>query len=390
MRDRSPDQSELAAMQRELADTRAELDERRRRDAARTRLDAVAGALIGDLDPESILERAERWATAVLGRPCTILREPPDLDDGAVPLGGDDPSAWLRLGDQSRSDEDDELVRSVADQIGRALEAANRMTTQADALRRLESSLLPDALLPVPGLQIASRYVPAPGSHDVSGDFYDAVRVGEGVTLIVGDVQGKGIEAATLTSLARHTLRAGAFARQKPGELLRQLNRALLYGHEEQLAAGDDRLLKFVTAAVACLEPRADDPETFDLTVVRAGQPPPLIVRSDGNFDPVEPRGVLLGVCEEPTFEEARATLTTGDTLVLYTDGVIEQRVSADRAMSEQRLGQLVRNRRGVVDAEAIAQLIEDTVRLVAPDEVRDDVAILVACVTRGAQLASR
>jgi serine phosphatase RsbU (regulator of sigma subunit) len=109
-----------------------------------------------------------------------------------------------------------------------------------------------------------------------------------------------------------------------------------------------------------------------------------LVVRSDGRFEAIEPKGVLLGVCADPVFQELTATLTVGDTLVLYTDGVIEQRAAAGKAMSEQQLGMLIRNRRGVVDAEAIAQLVEDTVHLVAPEDVRDDVAILVACVNRG------
>jgi sigma-B regulation protein RsbU (phosphoserine phosphatase) len=278
--------------------------------------------------------------------------------------------------------DNDATPTSLADRIDRARAAARRVGTQIDGMRQLERSLLPAALLPVPGLQLASRYVPAKGSHEVGGDFYDAVRTDASVTLIVGDVQGKGIEAATLTSLARHTLRTGALMGASPAELLAQLNQALLYGQEEQLVSGRDRLLRFVTAAVAHLAPTNDDGQ-FIVTVARAGQPPPLIVRSDGRFETLEPKGVLLGVCERPEFEQVNAQLEVGDTLVLYTDGVIEQRVDAAKAMSEQQLGMLIRNRRGVVDAEAIAQLVEDTVHLVAPEDVRDDVAILVACATR-------
>jgi serine phosphatase RsbU (regulator of sigma subunit) len=91
---------------------------------------------------------------------------------------------------------------------------------------------------------------------------------------------------------------------------------------------------------------------------------------------------MLLGVSEDPAYIEAVNRFAVGDTLVLYTDGVIEQRGGASNALSEQHLGMLVRNRRGVIDAEAIAQLIEDTVHLVAPEHGRDDVAILVACAT--------
>jgi serine phosphatase RsbU (regulator of sigma subunit) len=161
---------------------------------------------------------------------------------------------------------------------------------------------------------------------------------------------------------------------------LHRVNRALLYGQEEQLHAGRDPVLRFVTAAVARVTPAADG--GFDIVVARGGQPPPLIVRGPGTVETLEPRGVLLGVHPSPVFDEVQAHLDVGDTLVMYTDGVIEQRGDARQPFSEHHLGMLVRNRRNVVDAEAIAQLIEDTVHQMARDRVRDDVAVLVACVT--------
>ncbi|MEY2403904.1 MAG: hypothetical protein QOD38_1455 [Acidimicrobiaceae bacterium] len=375
-------ETDVEAMTRELTQLRAEVDERQRRDEERDRFDAISRALLGELDPAEVQDRAERWATAALGRPCTIVVEQPD-DETALPLGTAVPVAWLTIDGSSLGGDDDAAARAAADRIGRALEAAQRVSNQARAMRTLEHSLLPAALLPIPGLQLAMRHVPAQGAHDLSGDFYDAVRTGDTTTLIVGDVQGKGVEAATLTSLARHTLRAGALDGQRPAELLRHLNTALLYGQEEQLAGGHDQILRFVTAVAARVEPHEDGSPGFTLTIARAGQPPPIIVRGDGRFEPVEPAGVLLGVTERPEFEEATTDLAIGDTLVLYTDGVIEQRGGDGHAMSEQHLGMLVRNRRGVIDAEAIAQLIEDTVHLVAPEDIRDDVAILVACATR-------
>jgi sigma-B regulation protein RsbU (phosphoserine phosphatase) len=361
--------ADVAAMRRELDELRAELDQRRRRDDERERFDAISKALVGELDPAAVLDRAERWAIAALGRTCRIVVEPPN-EETALPLGLGEPVAWMTIDGPSLGPDDDAAARVVADRVGRALDAAYRMATQAQAKGTLERSLLPDALLPVPGLQLASRHLPAQGNNDVSGDFYDAIRTGDAVTLIVGDVQGKGIDAATLTSLARHTLRAGALQGHRPAELLGHLNTALLYGQEEQMAGGRDHVLRFVTAAAARLEPSDDGTPGFSLTVARAGQPPPIVVRGDGRFEPIEPRGMLLGVAEIPEFEEATTTFAVGDTLVLYTDGVIEQRGDTGNALSEQHLGMLVRNRRGVIDAEAIAQLIED------------DVAILVACAT--------
>jgi len=354
----------------------AELEQARRATRARERLDAVTDALIGETDPDAVLDVAERWVTAALGRPCTVAREEPDDTAGCIALPPDgEPVAWLCIGGDALDEDDRAAADMLAARVGRALRASVSVTGRWEGFRTLERSLLPEAMLSIPGLQLASRYLPARGAHEVGGDFYDAVRAGEALTLIVGDVQGKGVEAATLTSLARHTLRAGAMAGQSPATLLGHLNTALLYGQAEQLRSGHDLLLRFVTAAVARITPKGDG---FEVRVARAGQPPPIVVRSEGRFEPLEPRGVLLGVADAPVFEERTVDLAVGDTLILYTDGVIEQR-NTGRAFSEQHLGMLVRNRRTVVDAEATAQLIEDTVHLVAPENVRDDVAILVA-----------
>jgi serine phosphatase RsbU (regulator of sigma subunit) len=380
------DEAHIADLEQRVDQLRSELEGQHRRALAGKLLDDLTSALVGELDPELIVREVERWVTDSLGRSCSIRRRPP-VEDGTgvvpnlalcVPLERDEgPMGWLCVDGPELEPDDKALIDEAADRGGRALAAAMSVARRSQVLRTLERSLLPEALLPLPGLQLASRYLAAPGAHDVGGDFYDAVRLDDRVTLIVGDVQGKGVEAATLTSLARHTLRAGALAGREPAELLGQLNNALLYGQAEQLHAGKDPVLRFVTAVVARID---RTPEGFSVRVARAGQPPPVIVRGAGTFEHVEPRGVLLGVCQDPVFEEARVDLRIGDTLILYTDGVIEQR-DTRRSFSERHLGMLVRNHRNVVDAEATAQLIADTVHLVAPDKVRDDVAILVACV---------
>ena len=250
-----------------------------------------------------------------------------------------------------------------------------RFEEQIEMRSTLERSLLPEALLPVPGLQLASRYLPAAHGQQVGGDFYDAVRTGNGTALIIGDVQGKGVEAATLTSLARHTLRAAALAGAGPAAMLGQLNRALLYGQAEQDVAGTGGAPRFVTAAVAVLTAAGDG---FDVVLARGGQPPPLVVRWSGDIELFEPGGLLLGVTDDPTFELAHTHLGPSDTLVLYTDGVTEQR-APEIAFDEQQLGLLVRHRLQAIDADAIAQAILDTVLLVAPEGSRDDIALLVA-----------
>ncbi|HEY2813120.1 MAG TPA: PP2C family protein-serine/threonine phosphatase [Acidimicrobiales bacterium] len=380
-------QTRIDELERRIDELTAELEHQRTLAAQRSHLDALNDALLGALDPELVVETTQRQLGDALRRTCVVLRDSRNDAPAALPFEhalcvaigtADVPMGWLCVAGPELNADERVLAGEAADRVGRALAAALVVSGRSHVLGTLERSLLPDALLPLPGLQLASRYLPATGAHDVGGDFYDAVRHGDRITLIVGDVQGKGAEAATLTSLARHTLRASALADHAPAALLEHLNTALLYGQAEQLHAGQDPLLRFVTAAVATLEPVEGG---FLARVARAGQPPPVIVRSAGTFQHVEPKGVLLGVCQDPVFEEESIELAEGDTIILYTDGVIEQR-HAMNPFSERHLGLLVRNRRNVVDAEATAQLIEDTVQLITHDDVRDDVAILVACVT--------
>ncbi len=270
---------------------------------------------------------------------------------------------------------------AVLDLRHELLEVTEVAGTERRTREWLERSLLPEALLPVPGLEIGSRYLPGASSTEYAGgDFYDAVRRGNQVTLIIGDVQGKGLEAATLTSLARHTLRSSALRGLEPAAVLNELNDALLYGQAEQAASGGDHPPRFVTAAAATFTPTASG---FDVVIARAGHPPPIVVRSRGEIELVEPRGILLGVQPRPRIDEASIHLEHADTVLLYTDGVTEHRSGAPH-FDERQLGLLVRNRRDASRAESIAQLVLDTVLLVAPAEQRDDIALLVATVTKG------
>jgi sigma-B regulation protein RsbU (phosphoserine phosphatase) len=199
--------------------------------------------------------------------------------------------------------------------------------------------------------------------------------------LVVGDVQGKGVEAATLTSAARHTLRAAALAGAGPASMLEQLNEALLYGQSERLVAtAGEPSIRFVTAAVVALTPIEHG---FQAVVASGGHPPPLVIRPSGTVEQVRIEGVLLGVFADACYREKTVELGRSDIVVLYTDGVTEQRTQPD-LFNEAQLGRLVRNMRTAehVDAEAAAQLILDTVVGLNPREVRDDIALVVARVT--------
>ena len=268
-------------------------------------------------------------------------------------------------------------VELLAEPAARALAHALRFAGEAHASWTLQESLLPRAILPVPGLDLATRYLAATEGQAVGGDFYDVVRRPDGTALLmVGDVQGKGIEAAALTSTARHTLRTAALAGDSPAEMLARVNEALLYADAERVTAAGAPTVRFVTASVVALTPRADG--GFDGVVASGGHPPPLHIRPDGEIEQLTVEGPLLGVFPDAAFHERRLTLALADVLVLYTDGVTERRHQPE-LFDERQLGRLVRNQLGARRADAVAQLVLDTVVDLSPRDARDDIALVVA-----------
>jgi serine phosphatase RsbU (regulator of sigma subunit) len=336
---------------------------------------ALAEQLVGVTDIEQVAAALTRHVVPDVATGCRLLR----TDGGAVgadlrvPASGFPAVAYTGLGD------DPDRIELATELAQLALQAAATcIDVQGELFARqvLERSLLPQALLPTVGLEIGSRYRPAGGRTALAGgDFYDVVRRDGEAVLIVGDVQGKGIEAAAVTSVARHTLRAGALRGLPPAQLLSLLNDVLLYGFEEQRFAGELPAPRFLTAVVAHLRP---DPRGFKVTIGRAGHQPPVVVRRDGTAELFQPEGALLGVVEDVHLDHAETYLGLGDTLLLYTDGVTEQRDSAN-PFDEHSLARLVRGRSDVNTADEIAGLILETVLLVTRTHQRDDVALVVA-----------
>ncbi|MGX1885654.1 PP2C family protein-serine/threonine phosphatase [Streptomyces sp. NPDC055287] len=220
---------------------------------------------------------------------------------------------------------EEELLRSrkAADEARKQAEA-DRARLQ-DALAVLQQSLLPAALPPVPGVQTGAYYHTASPDR-LGGDFYDVFPVdGRRFAFFLGDVCGKGPQAAAVTSLTRYTLRAAALHDPDPVSALSTLNKVL----QERYTGGDPR---YCTAIFGVLEP---DPATGRVAVLLAsgGHPPALILRADGTADFLPtPGGLLVGVLPAPHFATAATTLTPGDTLLLYTDGLTEARTGEDRA----------------------------------------------------------
>ncbi|MDK1475847.1 SpoIIE family protein phosphatase [Streptomyces sp. 549] len=199
-------------------------------------------------------------------------------------------------------------------------------------LATLQQSLLPPVLPEVPGLEVAAQYHIASADH-LGGDFYDLFSLGDGrFGFFLGDVCGKGPEAAAVTSLARYTLRAAAVHDGDPVVVLSTLNTVL----SERYSGGDPRYCTTVFGVLQALEPGGD---RFEVTVASGGHPPAIVTRGTGAAEYLPtPGGVLVGIFPDAGFTAARTVLGPGDTLLLYTDGLTEARTPAGRFGDEALL----------------------------------------------------
>ena len=217
----------------------------------------------------------------------------------------------------------------------------------------------------MPGLAAAVRFRPAGENIELGGDFYDLFKARDGgVAALIGDVQGKGPDAAAVTALARHTLRAAAAYEHSPSAVLTLLHRAL----REQRS--DDR---FITVAYAHMQVAV---EHIRLELACGGHPLPLIVHPDGSVDAVGRLGTLLGTDIDPLLADVTVELEMGDVLVLYTDGVTEVRRHRTEVFGTNELTELLRTCGGL-GPDAVAERVEAAVLAASDGRLRDDVAIL-------------
>jgi PAS domain S-box-containing protein len=258
------------------------------------------------------------------------------------------------------------LFQDLARRAALALDNARLYEERDQVARTLQRSLLPGALPDIPGVELAGRYVAAGEGNEVGGDFYDCFPTGGGDwALVIGDVCGKGAEAATLTALARYTVRAAAQHTSRPRAILLELNEALL---RQQLG------YRFCTVLYVSLTPRDGH---VSACVATGGHPLPMVVRGDSTVETVGSPGSLVGILEDPDVTEKSVELAPGDALVLVTDGVTEA-TAADRATGPDRLAALLSGYAGS-GAEAIAEAVERDAIEAQDGAPRDDVAVLVA-----------
>ncbi|MDQ3096301.1 MAG: serine/threonine-protein phosphatase, partial [Actinomycetota bacterium] len=261
------------------------------------------------------------------------------------------------------AEEAEVAAKSSAELAASLLESSERLAVLA---RTLQQSLLPPHLPRVPGVQVAAYFVPAASGEEVVGDFYDVFEGRRGAwCVLLGDVAGKGPEAATLTAMARYTLRAAAARSVQPRKILAALNAAMLHQRPD-----DDR---FLTVAFATLRRIG---ERLVLSVCSAGHPPPLVRRADGEVELACPPGMPMGMFERPTLVEAKVELGPGDAVVFYSDGVTEARRGSDE-LGMERLRDLVRDA-PATDAAGLVTYIETEVAAFTEGLPRDDTAVLV------------
>ncbi|MGH3425402.1 MAG: histidine kinase N-terminal 7TM domain-containing protein, partial [Nocardioidaceae bacterium] len=232
----------------------------------------------------------------------------------------------------------------------------------------LQASLLPSRLPSVPGCELASVYQPAGDGQEIGGDFFDVFPLApDRWGLVLGDVSGKGAEAAAVTALIRYTLRTLATAESEPSQVLDRLNDVLLRDcAEEQYAT-----LVYAVVTVAG--------NGVDLRVCLAGHHPPLLRHRDMRVESVGTLGTALGLLTEPQLHDVGVHVGPGELLCLFTDGLVEAR-GDDELYGSRRVAAMLD-----YPAATCLQDVVDRLAAAARDfrhgQLTDDLAVLALCV---------
>ncbi|MER5194153.1 SpoIIE family protein phosphatase [Streptomyces sp. NPDC002755] len=222
---------------------------------------------------------------------------------GSCILGFDRPRSF---GSEERT-----VLTALAGLIAHAMEKAQRYDTEAALARGLQQALLPRRLSQHARVETAGRYLPGTEGMDVGGDWYDVVEAGDGLALVIGDVQGHGVQAAATMGQLRSAVRAFALGDRPPEEVMGGTNHLLIDLDPGQFAS--------------CCYVRLD-PATGLARAVRAGHLPPLLRHPDGRTEVVElAGGVVLGVDPRAHYPVTELRLEPGAILALYTDGLVER-----------------------------------------------------------------
>ncbi|MGW5163035.1 PP2C family protein-serine/threonine phosphatase [Nonomuraea wenchangensis] len=319
------------------------------------------------LDPAEAPGWVTRDAPAGIGSVVVLALPGYGLPAGALIL--------LRRSESHAFTPSEELFASLfAARAGTAISIARLYAEQASITETLMADLLPPVVTHVDGVEVAGRYRAAGDSALVGGDFYDVHAVsgaGHRSLVVLGDVSGKGLEAAVLTGKIRNTLRALLPFADDHQRVLNRLNDVLL-------AAEGSR---YVTLVLAGVERRGG---RVVLRLTSAGHPPPMIVRLDGRVQVARTRGTLIGLLEHVTSVTEEVLLEPGDTCLLYSDGVIEARGGplGGELFGDERLEAELRRCAGM-PADALAERVQMLASQWAGGGERDDLAVVAIGVPR-------
>ncbi len=270
----------------------------------------------------------------------------------------------LRMLDARAFDEDDlVLAEELARRAALAVDNARLFEATRYVARTLQQSLLPRDLPDIPGVQITGRYRPADREQDVGGDFYDAFAIDEnrwGVA--IGDVCGKGAEAAALTALARYTIRA--LADRDPAAVLRRLNDTVM--RERDLIRNRYLTVMFAVASLRF--------GMLNVELAVGGHPAPLVLRADGSVSRVAAAGPMVGMMPDVEFRPTQIALEPGDTMLVYTDGLTDARAPQRILTDDDLMGLLASGR--PLRGSRLAAFLEHAAR--GGEGARDDIALLL------------
>ena len=268
--------------------------------------------------------------------------------------------------------EDVSLISTLAGQVSVSLQnalllrdrvAVARFEQELNLARQIQRASLPSVFPDMPNCEVHALYIP---SKQVGGDFYDVVRDGNGAFLVaIGDVSGKGVPAALLSSMIQASLRTQATSVVSVPAMLRTIN-SMLYNSTQ--------LHQFATFFLARL-----DGDRLHMRFSNAGHNWPIVIKAGGGREYLERGGTVLGILPGIDFEEASLSLAPGDRVVFYTDGISEAFDAHEQQFGDQRLCEIVEGMpRSACAREVAERVIEELHRFLGDVEAQDDITLLV------------
>jgi serine phosphatase RsbU (regulator of sigma subunit) len=257
------------------------------------------------------------------------------------------------------------VLREITERVRDRNRLQRVLTEKSRIAGALSASMIPPVLPAVTGIELASRYEPAGDGSEVGGDFLDVFGLSPQTwAFMLGDVSGKGAEAAAVSAAARYTLRALADPDRGPADIVTDVNAKLLAQTDVE---------RHCTLVFGYLRP-ADGGTSVTLTL--AGHHPPLVLRATGEVDEVGRLGTALALFDDPDLYDTALELAPGEMLCVFTDGLVEARQASDM-FGSHRVAELLR-RHGDLPVDEVAALLCEAVRAFHGDQLQDDVALLL------------